>query len=477
MAACVPACSHSWPSWAAIADSVPVQADRRSWSREASVSCNCACDWSSVPNRAAECRSKAAAAASRACWLSLASFAPTCSWRDCASVQAWVTLPAAVSRRLDTLSSRLACDCVCATTSRTAWASDSVISCWRATACSPACSHCRPSAAVMAASVPLQAASRSSSREASVACRPACDWSSARNSEAECCSKVAAAAASACWLSPASLAFAASWRERALSHCCDTPLAAASMRADTPSSRLAWTAACEVMSRTVCASVSAMPCWRSAAWAPACCHSWRSVAPMAPSVSVHAARRCWSREASSDCSAVWDWFRVRSSDAECCSKLAAAAVSACRLSPASFSLTCSWRASAWVHASDRVPDEVSRREETLSSRAAERCSKVWANRSSDARRSCASASLARCCPARAWFQMSATFAVEAWRPAVRPSNCRCTAWVTVSCKDAVSRDRPAIVASTTGCRASPAERALCATPSFMDCSMTDARRA
>ncbi|MCY1537632.1 hypothetical protein D9M68_731350 [compost metagenome] len=211
-----------------------------------------------------------------------------------------------------------------------------------------------------------------------MAWRSAWDWSSARSSEAECCSKVAAAAARACWLSPASLALAASWRERALAHCCDTPLAAASMRADTPSSRLAWTAACEVMSRTVWASVSAMACWRSAAWAPDCCHSWRSVAPMAPSVSVQAARRCWSREANSDCNAVCDWFKVRSSEAECCSKLAAAAVSACRLSPASFSLACSWRDSACIQASDIVPDEASRRAETLSSKVAERCSKVCA---------------------------------------------------------------------------------------------------
>ncbi|CUJ45185.1 Uncharacterised protein [Achromobacter aegrifaciens] len=253
-------------------------------------------------------------------------------------------------------------------------------------------------------------------------------------------------------------------------------MAAASIRADTPSSSRAWTSACAVMSRTVCASVALMASWRSAACAPDCSHSWRSVAPMAPRVSVQAARRCWSREASSDCSKVCDWFSVRKSEAECCSKLAAAAVRACRLSPASFSLACSWRDSAWVQACDMLPDDSSRREDTLSSRAAERCSKVWAKWSSEARRSWDRASLARCWPARAWFQMPATLLVVAWKPEVRPSSWRCTACVTVSCRDAVSRDRLAIVASTTGCRAAPAERALCDTLSFMDCSMTAARR-
>ncbi|MNS47890.1 hypothetical protein D3C72_804400 [compost metagenome] len=73
--------------------------------------------------------------------------------------------------------------------------------------------------------------------------------------------------------------------------------------------------------------------------------------------------------------------------------------------------------------------------------------------------------------------MSATLAVDAWKPEVRLLNCCCTACATVSCRLAVSRDRLSIVACTTGCKATPAERALSATPSFMDCSITDASRA
>ena len=270
---------------------VPVQAARRSWSREARVSCNPAWDCSSVCSKAAECCSNAAAAASSACWLSPASLALACSCLACASVQAWVTPWAAVSRRAEAFSSRSAWALVWAVMSRAVWASVSLTSSWRRAAWVPACSHSWPSLAAMAVSVPVQAARRSWSREASAACSSACDWFSVCSRAAACCSKAAAAVSSACWLSPASLALRCSWRVCASVQDCVTLPAAASRRADTFSSKPAWAWVWAVMSRAVWASVSLTACWRATVSAPACCHCWPSVVAMAVSVPVQAARR------------------------------------------------------------------------------------------------------------------------------------------------------------------------------------------
>ncbi|MNV70101.1 hypothetical protein D3C71_1630460 [compost metagenome] len=62
-----PAAFHSWPKVAAMAASVSVQADRRSWSLAARADCSSACDWSSVRSSDAECASNAAAAVVKAC--------------------------------------------------------------------------------------------------------------------------------------------------------------------------------------------------------------------------------------------------------------------------------------------------------------------------------------------------------------------------------------------------------------------------
>ncbi|MNL55799.1 hypothetical protein D3C87_1792340 [compost metagenome] len=109
-----------------------------------------------------------------------------------------MTWLAAVSRRVDTFSNTPACAWVCAVISCVACPSACVSSCWRVAACAPASSHSWPSASAIEASLAVQADRRSSSLAASAACRSAFDWSSVCKSEAECCSKVAAAASSAC---------------------------------------------------------------------------------------------------------------------------------------------------------------------------------------------------------------------------------------------------------------------------------------
>ncbi|MCY1218773.1 hypothetical protein D9M72_307240 [compost metagenome] len=79
--------------------------------------------------------------------------------------------------------------------------------------------------------------------------------------------------------------------------------AACTRRSISASVPLACTCVSVEIACAVCASASQISCWRVAVCAPACCHSWRSVAAMAPRDSVQAARRCSSRALSSVCSA------------------------------------------------------------------------------------------------------------------------------------------------------------------------------
>ncbi|MCY1319805.1 hypothetical protein D9M69_51540 [compost metagenome] len=108
------------------------------------------------------------------------------------------------------------------------------------------------------------------------------------------------------------------------------------------------------MSRTLCASVVLISSWRLTVCAFSCSHSWRNAAVMVPSVSVQAAKRWASREASSACSAT---AAFGASDAACTRRSISARVRlACawvwaemsRTLCASVVLISSWRLTVWA---------------------------------------------------------------------------------------------------------------------------------
>ena len=164
------------------------------------------------------------------------------------------------------------------------------------------------------------------------------------------------------------------------------------------------------------------------ACASACAEIWPALrssdAAMAASVSVQAASRCASRDASSVCRPAWLCSSVRSSAADCWSKCAAAAACAC-------CVCCS-------APSSRAP--------MSSSSAVERCSTLRLKPSSAAPRRCASA-----------------------------SSCCCTVPAMWPCSAAVSLAMPLIVRSTTGWMVLATMRALSARLWRSD-SSTDAAR-
>ena len=218
--------------------------------------------------------------------------------------------------------------------SRTVAARVSQTCCCRCAACSEARRHSSRSELAMSARVPVQACRRSASR----------------------------AARSVCMRAAACGASAAACTSRSIS-------------ATVPA---AWARFCSAISRAVCASVSQMRCCCCAASALACSHWARRAALTSASDRAQLSRRASSRSASCACRLACEDCSDASSASACPRNAAVASSSAWRCCPVSRRPASSWRVSASVQAWETPPAAASMRAETVSTRLAERSSKVCA---------------------------------------------------------------------------------------------------